>query len=225
MRCRRGARTGRRHLGTGLGPGRGAAGRLPPSRHASGGAELPGHRQHRRRRTAGCHLRRASAAARHGRGRRAVGRGGHRAARRADAARHRRIGIRLARRQVRRQRQRPAAVVGGRRPNRHGAVAPGVLRQPAGVLPYRPPGGTRHARPDRRRGPLRGRTACRGLAHGRRRDTDDDPAGAVRPGRHHRDTHDRRTPGDRRAPALPASPGRHPRLRGVQRGRRRGAGG
>ena len=39
--------------------------------------------------------------------------------------------------------------------HRPGPAAPGVLRQPARVLPHRPPGHPPHARPDRRRGPLR----------------------------------------------------------------------
>ena len=132
---------------------------------------------------------------RHGRGRRAVRRRRHRAARRAVPARHRRLHLRLARRQVRRQRQRHAPVVGERRPHRPRRAAPGILRQPARLLANGPARGPHDAGAYRGRRALRGRSPRRRLAHRGRGHPDHDPPGPVHPGRNHRDPHDRRTAG------------------------------
>ena len=67
--------------------------------------------------------------------------------------------------QVRRQRQRHAAVVARRRAHPHGGAAPGVVRQPAQVLPLRPTARRAHAGAHGPVGQLRGRAAGRGLAH------------------------------------------------------------
>jgi GNAT superfamily N-acetyltransferase/predicted CoA-binding protein len=92
---------------SGLGP---AGADLPPVRHAAGRPELlrPGHE----RAAAERHVCGGRAAGRHGRPRRAVRRRGHRRARAPRPAGHRRLVVRLGRRQVRRVQQRHAHLVG-----------------------------------------------------------------------------------------------------------------
>ena len=100
------------------------------------------------------------------------------------------LDVRQRRQPRRRLRQRPAAVLGGGRRHRGRAALPRVDRQPAQVLPDRPPGlaaqadhrgplGPHHpGRADGPRGP-----PDRGAAAGRRRDV---PPGRRDPGRHPR---------------------------------------
>ncbi len=115
-----------------------------------------------------------------------VRRGGRVAARAPVPARHRRVLVRLGRRQVRRVQQRHADLVGaGRADQARGAVR-GVVRQPAQVRPHRPPGRPADAGADRDRRPLRRGPAGRRLAHRGRDHAAGHPGGAVRPGRHHR---------------------------------------
>ena len=64
------------------------------------------------------------------------------------SARHRSVVVRLPRRQERHLRQRPPAVLGGRRDDPSDRDVHRVLRQPAQVRPHRPPGVA--ATPDRR---------------------------------------------------------------------------
>ena len=227
-RCRRGLRAaGCQGAGGDRGrtqrPGpRGAAGDLPPIRHADGRAGQlrrgqPGHRP-----------------GRHVRG--PLSRGGNS---RPGPAVHRRHRLRaggapvpagrgdlhpgLVRRQGRRVRHRHAAVVGVRRGDEAGVAVPGIDREPAQVRPHRPPRGPRHAGPDRGRGPVRdGQAAGRGpLREGGY--PAGHPAGPVRAGRHNRRRQPRRAARRRGAAGLPAGARRRQGRRGVQHPRRRGA--
>ena len=141
----------------------------------------------------------------------------------AEAA-HRHIGVsglRLARQQARRERQRPAALLGGRPGDQGHRAVPGVVRQPGEVPPARPPHRPQQAdrraqgRPHRRRRPRRR------LAHGRGRDPgrgghDAAAAGRGDPGPQHRGT------ARRRATAVRTTcPGRQPPRHHRQRRRTR----
>ena len=142
-----------------------SAGLLPPARHAAGRPELLRHRRARPR--PGRHVRRPATRRRAGGPGRAVRRDGHRAAGAAFPARHRHLLVRLARRQVRRVRQRPADVVGAGPGHQAGRAVPGVVRQPAQVRPHRAPRRRHDAGPHRARGTLGGRAARGRLAHRR----------------------------------------------------------
>ena len=98
----------------------------------------------------------------------AVGHHRRRGARRAGPPRPRRLDLRGRRQQGRRQRQRPAPVLGAGRPHRRRPALPRVVRQPAELRPHRPAGRDPHAdrggegRPGRaaRRGARRGHAAA-----------------------------------------------------------------
>ena len=135
-------------------------------------------------------------------------------------SRYRRVHVRLPRRQVRRERQRPAPVVGAR-PHRSGAAPPRVLRQSTDVLRT----ARRVTRADARVTVDAGRTDA-----GRRAAASHTAAAAtstmtrqaqIHPGRHHRHAQHRRTARDRGTSARPTSAGRTPD-RGGQQCRRHG---
>ena len=102
-----------------------------------------------------------------------------------------RVELRLGRQQGRRQRQRPAAVLGGRPRNRRRAAVPRVVRQPPQVQPHRPAGLAPQADRRGQERPLDRRRPGRLLAHrrdgqprrGGRRTL---PPGRRDPGRHAR---------------------------------------
>ena len=94
---------------------------------------------------------------------------------------------------------------------------PRAFSRTARRVTRRMPGADRGCRAHRR-GPQGRRLAHRGGRHPHR-----DPAGAVHPGRCHRDPVGRRTPGNRGPVALAAAPGRQPRRDRHERGRSRGA--
>ena len=95
----------------------------------------------------------------------AVGRGRGRPAEGAGPAGAGRVDCGVDGGQVRRQRQRHAVVVARRRTDPGGGAAPGVVRQPAQVLPLRPKAGRAHAGAQGPVGQLRGRAAGCGVAH------------------------------------------------------------
>ena len=131
---------------------RGAGGRAPAGRlrarlrHARRRPQLPGRGQHR---PGGAAQRLAGAdgpGPRPGRVLRPVRRARGRPARAGAQPGHRAVHLRLGRQPGRRQRQRPAPVLGDRPGHRGRAAAPGELRQPAQV---RPPGAHGRAAPSR----------------------------------------------------------------------------
>ena len=134
-------------------PAAAAAGRPGPLvRAAAGRPELPRRDQHRPRRLAQRLAVAGDAAARTGRVLLPVRRARGRDPGDGRAPRARPVDVRVRRQPRRRLRQRPAAVLGGGRRDRGRAALPGVDRQPAQVLPDRPPGRPAQAR---RRGEVR----------------------------------------------------------------------
>ena len=85
----------------------------------------------------------------------AVGRARHRADEPRRRARHRHLRVRLGRQQGRRQRQRPAAVLGGRSEHRRDPPLPRVVREPAQVRPARAPASRGASRSSRSRAAAR----------------------------------------------------------------------
>ena len=106
---------------------------------------------------------------------------------------HRRVLVRLGRRQVRRVQQRHADLVGAGRPDEAGDPVRGVVREPAQVRQDRAPGGPADAGDDRDRRQVRRGPGRRGLAHRGGRDAAGDPGGTVRAGGHHRGARTRRS--------------------------------
>jgi GNAT superfamily N-acetyltransferase len=110
----------------------------------------------------------------------------------------------------------------GAREHRAGRPVPGVVRQRAPVRPDGPPGQRHAPHPDRPRRALGPRSARRRLPHRGGGRAADHPAGAVRPGGHHRHHQPRRADRSGSADGVPADPGGHYGRRRVQR--RRGGG-
>ena len=144
------------------GAGAGAGHRGARAGHAGGRPELPRRGQRRPRGPAQRHARAAAARPRPGRLLLPVRRARRRDPGRGGAPGARPVHLRLGRQPGRRQRQRPAPVLGDRPGHRRGPALPGELRQPAQVRPAGPAGGPDQAGGRGEDRPVRGGTGAGG---------------------------------------------------------------